>query len=118
VEIGRLRKALRGIADVRATSRGFSLVPVRGDLVHVLAPETPGDAGGLLGLLASGESWSTSALAAALGKSQRAVQRALGTLLEEGRVRALGRGKARRWLTPPSPGFATTLLLVAREPRG
>ena len=68
--------------------------------------------------LADGEQWSSSALALALGTSQRTVQRALDALAVAGKVQALGRGRARRWMTPPLPGFATTLLLPAPLPGG
>ncbi|MNR30431.1 hypothetical protein D3C85_1478860 [compost metagenome] len=70
----------------------------------------------LLAFLADGESWSSSALALALGTSQRSVQRALDALAVAGKVQAFGRGRARRWMTPPLPGFATTLLLTALLP--
>jgi len=63
--------------------------------------------------MADGEAWSTSALALALGASQRTVQRALSDLVASGKVRAVGRGRARRWLAAPIIGFATTLLLPA-----
>jgi DeoR/GlpR family transcriptional regulator of sugar metabolism len=69
--------------------------------------------GAVLAFLADGESWSTSALALALGASQRTVQRALDSLAAAGKVQALGRGRARRWMTPPVPEFTTTLLLPA-----
>jgi len=39
------------------------------------------------------------------------VQRALDALATEGKVQAVGDGRARRWMTPPVIGFATTLLL-------
>ena len=55
-------------------------------------------------------------LALALGTSQRTVQRALDSLAEAGKVQSFGRGRARRWLTPPVPGFTTTLLLPAPLP--
>jgi predicted ArsR family transcriptional regulator len=70
----------------------------------------------VLALLADGESWSSSALALALGMSQRTVQRSLDTLAAAGKVQSFGRGRARRWLTPPVPGFTTTLLLPAPLP--
>jgi len=110
VEIGRLRRELRPLAEVRATRRGFALSPREG-AVRLLAPpiETPSAAA--LALLADGEAWSTSALALALGSSQRTVQRALLALAEAGQVRTLGRGRSRRWLSAPIAGFATTLLL-------
>ncbi|HET9651269.1 MAG TPA: hypothetical protein VFP36_03725 [Usitatibacter sp.] len=65
---------------------------------------------------ADGESWSSSALALALGASQRTVQRSLDALAESGKVQSVGCGRARRWMTPPVPGFATTLLLPAPLP--
>ena len=115
VEIGRLRARLRSLAEVTATQRGFILAPRRGDVV-VLAPIVENDEAPVLALLADGESWSSSALALALGASQRTVQRALDTLVNSGKVQSFGRGRARRWMTPPIPGFATTLLLPAPLP--
>lgn len=115
VEIGRLRAKLRSLAEVTATQRGFILAPRRGDVV-VLAPIVENDEAPVLALLADGESWSSSALALALGASQRTVQRALDTLVNSGKVQSFGRGRARRWMTPPIPGFATTLLLPAPLP--
>jgi hypothetical protein len=117
VEIGRLRRALHAIADIRATPRGFALSAKRGSEVHVLLPPSPGEASQILALLGGGEPWSTSALAAATGSSQRTVQRALSALEADGRVRTLGQGRARRWLAPPPAGFATTLLLVTPSRR-
>jgi DeoR/GlpR family transcriptional regulator of sugar metabolism len=70
----------------------------------------------LLAFLADGESWSSSALALALKASQRTVQRALDSLATAGKVQSFGRGRARRWMTPPLSGFATTLLLTAWVP--
>jgi len=72
----------------------------------------------VLAFLADGESWSGSALALALGASQRTVQRALKELSVAGKVQAFDRGRARRWMTPPLPGFVTTLLLPAPLPGG
>jgi hypothetical protein len=46
------------------------------------------------------------------------MQRALKELATAGKVQAFGRGRARRWMTPPLPGFATTLLLTAPLPGG
>jgi predicted ArsR family transcriptional regulator len=70
----------------------------------------------MLAFLSDGESWSSSALALALGTSQRTVQRALDSLAAAGRVQSFGRGRARRWVTPTVPGFTTTLLLPAALP--
>jgi hypothetical protein len=111
VEIGRLRALLRTLAGVRATTRGFALVPRRAREVVVLAPPVEGSHAAVLAFLADGESWSSSALAIALGASQRTVQRALDSLAAAGKVHSFGRGRARRWMTPPVPGFTTTLLL-------
>jgi DNA-binding transcriptional ArsR family regulator len=111
VEIGRLRAALRPLARIEATQRGFALVPVAAPAVVVLVPPIDGATGSVLALLEGGEPWSTSALARALGSSQRTVQRALRELEEAAAVRAVGRGRSRRWLAPALGGFATTLLL-------
>jgi DNA-binding transcriptional ArsR family regulator len=118
VELGRLRAALRLLARIEATRGGFALVPVGGRAVVVLAPPIDGPAGAILALLEGGESWSTSALAGALGSSQRTVQRVLRQLEEAAAVRAVGRGRSRRWLAPALGGFATTLLLPGALPIG
>ena len=116
VEIGRLRTALRQLGDVHATSRGFALVPKGRSEAVVLARPVDDEHADVLALLADGEAWSTSALALALATSQRTVQRALGSLAEAGKVQSYGRGRARRWITPPVPGITTTLLLPAPLP--
>jgi hypothetical protein len=116
VEVGRLRRVLRTLAGVSATQRGFALVPHRAGEVVVLAWPVEEEHAAVLAFLADGESWSSSALALALGASQRTVQRALGSLAAAGKVQSLGRGRSRRWLTPPVPGFTTTLLLPAPLP--
>ena len=116
VEVGRLRALLRTLAGVRATPRGFRLAPRRAREVVVLAPPVEGEHAAVLAFLVDGESWSSSALALALGASQRTVQRALESLAAEGKVRALGHGRARRWTIPSLPGFTTTLLLPAPLP--
>ncbi|MEP7052575.1 MAG: helix-turn-helix domain-containing protein [Pseudomonadota bacterium] len=113
VEIGRLRKVLAPLAGVSAAPEGFILRPARGERVCVLTPPSDDDGDALLGLLSDGQAWSTSALAQALGKSQRGVQRALQTLENADKVAWFGRGKERRWQTPTFSRFATSLLLVA-----
>jgi hypothetical protein len=118
VEVGRLRRALRALARVSATARGFALTPRRAPEVVVLARPLEEEHAAVLAFLADGESWSSSALALALGASQRTVQRALDALGAAGKVQSFGRGRARRWLTPPLPGFTTTLLLPAPLPGG
>ena len=116
VEIGRLRALARGMARIEATPDGFMLVPDDGQDVVVLAPPIDGEQASLLALLADGAAWSTSALALALGDSQRTVQRALVELEAAERVRSIGRARARRWLAPPLAGFTTILLLPAALP--
>ncbi|MER9042967.1 helix-turn-helix domain-containing protein [Mesorhizobium sp. M0817] len=111
VEIGRLRVELRPLADVSATKRGFALKPRRAGDVAVLAPPVDEQHATVLAFLADGESWSSSALAIALGASSRTVQRSLEQLAAAGKVQSFGRGRARRWMTPPVPGFPTILLL-------
>jgi hypothetical protein len=118
VEIGRLRRVLRGLADVSATKRGFALAPRRSREVAVLAPPVEDAHARVLALLADSEAWSTSALALALAASQRTVQRALDSLEAAGKAQSFGRGRARRWVAPPVPGFTTTLLLPGPLPTG
>jgi len=116
VEVARLRTLLRTLADVRATKRGFALVPCGAIKVLVLARLVEEKHAVVLALLADGESWSSSALALALAGSQRTVQRALDSLAAAGKVQSFGHGRTRRWMIPPAPGFTTTLLLPAPLP--
>ena len=116
VEIGRLRAELAPSAGVEATKNGFILQTDR-DVAVLLRPvEEPHAA--VLAFLSDGEFWSSSALALALGASQRTVQRALEELSAEGKIQSTGQGRARRWMTPPLPGFATGLLLTPPLPEG
>ncbi|MFY1893506.1 helix-turn-helix domain-containing protein [Achromobacter xylosoxidans] len=115
VEIGRLRAVLAPLTEIRATRQGFALMPATG-AVAVLTPPVQDRHAAVLALLADGQAWSSSALALASGASQRQVQRALDALAASGQAHSLGRGRARRWITPPLPGFATTLLLPAPLP--
>ena len=116
VEVGRLRAELRTLADVSATKRGFVLAPRRAREVVVLAPPVEEQHAAVLAFLADGESWSSSALALALAASPRTVQRALDSLAAAGKVQWFGRGRARRWMTPPVPRFPTILLLPGPLP--
>ncbi|HUN77166.1 MAG TPA: hypothetical protein VMU40_21840 [Steroidobacteraceae bacterium] len=116
VEMGRLRKAVHRLADVSATAEGFVLRPRRAREVVVLARPLEEAHAAALALLADGESWSSSALALALSASQRTVQRSLESLAAAGKIQSFGQGRARRWMTPPMPGFATILLLPAALP--
>jgi hypothetical protein len=116
VEIGRLRALVLPMARIEATARGFLLKPVSAPAVVVLTPPIDGDEASLVALLSDGAAWSTSSLALALGASQRTVQRALAELEAAGRVRSIGRARARRWLSPPLSGFTTNLLLPAALP--
>ena len=113
VEITRLRTKLRPLADVRATTRGFALVPRGARRVVVLARPVEEKHASVLAFLADGEAWSSSALALALGTGQRTVQRALDSLADAGKVQSFGHGRTLRWMTPPMPGITTTLLLPA-----
>lgn len=116
VEIGRLRAELRDLAEIRATTRGFVLVPIGAADVAVMTPPAEGQHGAVLALLADGEAWASSALAMALGASPRTVLRALEALSAAGKVLPVGQGRARRWMTPPMPGFPTVLLLPGPLP--
>jgi tetratricopeptide (TPR) repeat protein len=116
VEIGRLRAALRTLASVSATEQGFVLAPRRAREIVVLTRPVEEEHAAVLAFLADGESWSSSALALALGASQRTVQRALDQLAATAKVQSYGRARARRWMTRPLPGFTTTLLLPGPLP--
>jgi hypothetical protein len=116
VEIGRLRAALRTLADISATKQGFALASNQASEIVVLAPPVEAGHAAVLAFLADGESWSSSALALALGASPRTMQRALDSLAAAGKVRSFGRGRARRWVSPSVPGFTTTLLLPGPLP--
>lgn len=116
VEIGRLRTTLSILASVRATKHGFTLLPHDHRKVVVLARPVEEKHAEVLAFLADGEGWTSSALALALGASQRSVQRALDSLARTGKARSYGRGRAQRWMTPPMPGLATTLLLPSPLP--
>ncbi len=116
VEIGRLRALVADMARIEATPRGFVLTPRAAREVVVLAPPIDDDQASLVALLSDGAAWSTSALALALGASQRTVQRALVELEAAGRVRSIGRARSQRWLSPPLAAFTTILLLPASLP--
>lgn len=118
VEMGRLRSLLRKLAAVSATKEGFTLAPRDAREVFVLDRPVEEKHADVLALLADGESWSSSALALALGASQRTMQRALEGLAAAGKVRSFGHGRARRWMAPTVPEFATALLLPAFLPSG
>jgi DNA-binding transcriptional ArsR family regulator len=111
VEMGRLRAVLGTLADVSATPRGFVLAPRGAQEVVLLARPVEEPHAAVLAILADGESWSSSALAQALGASQRTIQRALDALAQAGKVQAFGGGRARRWMMPAVAGFTTPLLL-------
>jgi hypothetical protein len=111
VELARLRSLLAGMVGIGATARGFALRADGDREVVVLAWPVEDDHAALLAFLADGEPWSSSALALALGTSQRTVQRALESLARAGKVQWFGEGRARRWISPSVPGFTTTLLL-------
>src|SRR5262245_53659754 len=116
VEVGRLRALVAALARIDATEGGFALKPRGARSVVVLAPPIDGAPASLVALLADGAAWPTSALAQALATSQRTVQRSLLELEAAGRVRSIGRARARRWLSPPLAGFTTRLLLPTSIP--
>ena len=107
---------LKPLAEIRATPRGFALAPRKARDVLVLARPVEEKHAAVLAFLVDGEAWSSSALALALRTSQRSVQRSLDALAAGGKVQSFGRGRTRRWTTPPMPGFATTLLLPGPLP--
>jgi len=116
VEMGRLRKLIRQVAQIKATPAGYRLEPLHLPKVVVMAPPLDSEAATLLALLADGAAWSTSALAQALGTGQRTVQRALVELEENGKVNAVGKARSRRWVSTSLAGFTTILLLPSVLP--
>jgi hypothetical protein len=114
--MGRLRRAVAGLAKLTATENGFALAPRRSAEVVVLAPPAEAPHGAVLALLADGEAWSSSALALALGTSARTVQRALAELAQAGQAQPVGQGRSRRWMAPPLPAIPTVLLLPGLLP--
>ncbi|WMD21714.1 helix-turn-helix domain-containing protein [Achromobacter seleniivolatilans] len=118
VEIGRLRAAIKPLADITATARGFRLEAGDAEVAVLARPvaDVDRDQAAVLAFLTDGQAWSSSALALALGTSQRTVQRTLDGLASQGFVQPLGLGRARRWTTPPVPGFTSSLLLPALLP--
>lgn len=116
VELGRLRALARPLAAIEATPQGYRLQPLQAAAVAVLAPPIEGELASVVALLADGAAWSTSALALALGASQRTVQRAMAQLEAAGRVHALGQARSRRWVAAPLVGFTTVLLLPGALP--
>ena len=111
VEIGRLRTQLKPLAEISATKQGFVLAPRKTRDVLVLARPVEEKHATVLAFFSDGEPWSSSALALALATSARTVQRALDELARANKVQCFGHGRARRWMTPPVPGFPTGLLL-------
>jgi len=116
VELGRLRALVLGLARIEPTRQGFALRTEGDRRLVVIDPPIDGQQALLLALLADGVPWSTSALALALDASQRTIQRALVELQAEGRVHAVGRARAQRWLAPPLSGITPILLLPALLP--
>ena len=90
VEIGRLRTVLRTLAererDEARASRWRRAAPARSSCWRGRSKRQHA---AVLAFLADGESWSSSALALALGASQRTVQRALDSLAAAGKVQSL-----------------------------
>jgi len=120
VEIGRLRRALVPVGVTLASSGdGFRMSGDDEPLnVVVILPAVDGEASLVLALLRDGEAWSSSALAAATGLGQRAVQRALVELKEARKVNADSAGRNCRWVACPPDTLATTAttLLLTRRP--
>lgn len=111
VEISRLRALIAALAQIEATAQGFVLKPLADRAVVVLVPPINDDQASLVALLSDGAAWSTSALALALGTSQRTIQRSLVELEAAGRVRSIGKARTCRWLAPSLTTFTTILLL-------
>ncbi|APR85678.1 Hypothetical protein A7982_11027 [Minicystis rosea] len=111
VEIGRLRSAM-DVGTVKALGNAYRW-EIEGDVeVVVLAPLDPGDAGAIAALLSDGATWSAPAIARALCKSTRTVQRALAELVEAKAVEATGSGPARRYARPRAAFSTASQMLL------
>lgn len=109
VEIGRLRKALAGIAEPVATKDGYVLDSVRP--VALLLP-TSGDADASIALLlGDGAAWTARAIAEHANVSKRTALRALASLVENGRAMRVANGNVIRYLAA-GPAIASRLLLL------
>src|SRR5258708_16313954 len=96
---------LRTLTGVSAPKRGFAMVPRRAREVVVLARPVEEEHAAVLAFLADGESWSSSALALALGASERTVRRALGSLAVARTSQPFARLPVRPCITPPLPSL-------------
>ncbi len=119
VEIGRLRAVLRALAEISATQAGLRArrrVTRRGRRAG--AARRGRACGGARVPRRWRDPGRARRLRLALGASQRSVQRRSTRSRPRARCRCFGHGRARRWMTPPVPGFTTTLLLPAPLPSG
>ena len=116
VEVRRLRTVLRALAEVRATKRGFALAPRSG--ARSCWPRR--SRGAWAGARLSRRRGIVVELGPRAGARDEPAHRPAGArlLAAAGKVRSFGRGRARRWMTPPGPGFTTTLLLPPPLPTG
>jgi hypothetical protein len=119
VEVGRLRKALAGLASVEATrargNPGYALSSTRP--VLVLLPLTDDESATVASLLGDGAAWSAQDLAEHAGMSKRTVLRALAPLVASGRVVRTGRGKETRYASSAGR-IASRMLLLGLVPAG
>ncbi|AKF03003.1 hypothetical protein [Sandaracinus amylolyticus] len=114
VEVGRLRKAMLGLAaEPVATKEGYALVSQRE--VVVLSPHDDGEGARIALLLGDGASWSAREVATHTRLSIRTVQRALASLVESGRAIRTGRGARVRYARPGTP-IASRMLLLGLLP--
>ena len=115
VEAGRLRVALKGLAEVRASRRGYALALPPGCEAVTLAPPDESAHPELQALLADGQPWSSAALAWRWAPANVRCSVPWKPWPPPARP-AAGTGRARRWAAPPPPGCATVLLLPPLPP--
>ena len=89
VEVGRLRRVLRAAGRRQRDEARVCAGAAPRTRGRRAGAACRGEHGAVLAFLADGESWSSSALALALGTSQRTVQRALDSLAAAGRCSRL-----------------------------
>jgi tetratricopeptide (TPR) repeat protein len=113
VELGRLRRALRGLAELREAADGVALVTP--SEVVLLLPSS-GEAPALIGLLlGDGAWWSAGALAERAGISKRAASRELAARVDAGGAVRAGKGAAARYARP-APPIASRMVLLGLVP--
>jgi tetratricopeptide (TPR) repeat protein len=115
VEIGRLRKAMDGLAAEPVATRDGYVLRAKREVVSLL-PLTDDGASRIASLLSDGAAWSTQSLAEHAGVSKSTARRALASLVARGDVVRTGRGAHVRYAKQGAP-VASRMLLLSLVPQ-